>query len=59
MKKDMQAGLMTIASHQTFSNQIKHLYGQIKFGHTFLLNWILASEGAKWYDPPGSKAYGK
>ena len=29
--------LMITASHQTFSGQIKHLSGQIKFGQTNLL----------------------
>ena len=32
-----EAGLMIMASHQTFSDQNKHLSGQIKFGHTNLL----------------------
>ena len=28
------SGLMITASHQTFSGQIKHMFGQIKFGWT-------------------------
>ena len=32
-----KTGLMIIASHQTFSGQIKHLSGQIKFGKTNFL----------------------
>ena len=30
--------LLIIASHQTFSSQIKHMFGQIKFGQTNFLN---------------------
>ena len=32
-----EVGLMITASHQTFSGQIKHQPGQIKFGQTNLL----------------------
>ena len=35
--KSGDAGLMIMASHQTFSSQIKHMSGQIKFGPTNFL----------------------
>ena len=37
LEPNMYTGLMIMASHQTFSSQIKHLSGQIKFSQTNLL----------------------
>ena len=39
-------GLMITASHQTFSDQIKHLFGQIEFAQTNLL-YIINGEVIK------------
>ena len=33
----MYAGLMIMASNQTFSGQIKHLFSQIKFGQSYYM----------------------
>ena len=41
------AELMIMASHQTFSGQVKHLSGQTKFGQTSLL-YIINGEVIKF-----------